>query len=755
MTYFVFDLETTIHQSHKRKANCFDPRNWVVAEGWKQQGDVCASWNYLTEEESRASYLLIPDDVTMLVGHNLKFDLLWELARTNRSLEAFLKRGGRIWCTQLAEYYIRAQHPDAQMCSLNDLAPQYGGTNKIDAVKDFWEQGINTPDIPRDLLIDYLVGTEEEGRDAGDIGNTEKIFLGQIKKARKLGMLRMIQDRMDALLCTTFMEFYGLQVDVERARDLLKGLQAKKKETLVTLEKNLPEMPPEFTFKWSSNQHKSVLIFGGTLKYKKKARYKDKDGNCARKNETEKWPMVDGVAIPPTDLGDQVQDTYKSGKKVGEPKFKNVTVPGEYKERYEDFTFKLPGFAKPNPKWAGALTDAAGDPIYSTSGDVIEALEKYSDDVPFLKALVQHAALDKEIGTYYVKMDGKDGPSGMLTCVQPADHMLHHKLNHNTTVTTRLSSSDPNLQNLPRGDKSEVKSMFVSRFGDDGLMAELDYSQLEVVVQGVLSGDKNLIQALIDRVDFHCKRVAASKGCTYEEALLWCKDETHEKYPEWKTIRTKAKNFSFQRAYGAGANAIAEATGMSVEEVNELIDAEEAMFPGILVFNAGVEKAVKESAEPFKQYFDHGGYKIYRRGQWQAPTGTMYSWRSWDAPEFMQKRGEKDSFSPPEMKNYPVQGTGGEFVQAVLGLVIRHFIKVDFYGGGMFNPSALPCNTVHDCIWYDAKKSVMQQMYHDVKEIMESIPEYYEREYGMNIPVPFPVDGEIGVNMNDLHHPQF
>ena len=146
---------------------------------------------------------------------------------------------------------------------------------------------------------------------------------------------------------------------------------------------------------------------------------------------------------------------------------------------------------------------------------------------------------------------------------------------------------------------------------------------------------------------------------------------------------------------------------------------------------------------------------MYRRGQWQSPTGTIYSWRTYDAPKFMQDQGISDSFSPPEMKNYPVQGTGGEFVQAILGKLIRHFIAVDFYGGGMFDPSALPCNTVHDCVWFDAKKAVIEQMYNDVKPIMESIPEYYNERYGMNISVPFPVDGEIGYNMNDLHHADF
>ncbi|RZI38321.1 DNA polymerase A family protein, partial [Herbaspirillum sp. HC18] len=133
-----------------------------------------------------------------------------------------------------------------------------------------------------------------------------------------------------------------------------------------------------------------------------------------------------------------------------------------------------------------------------TSGDII--VELALRNVPCIKALRSKQKLDKEIGTYYVKKDAKGELSGMLTCVQRHDHFIHHKLNHTSTVTSRLSSSDPNGQNLPRGDKSEVKAMFVSRFGDDGECIEADYSQLEVVVQGVLSGDEQLCEDLRNRV---------------------------------------------------------------------------------------------------------------------------------------------------------------------------------------------------------------------------------------------------------------
>jgi DNA polymerase I-like protein with 3'-5' exonuclease and polymerase domains len=113
----------------------------------------------------------------------------------------------------------------------------------------------------------------------------------------------------------------------------------------------------------------------------------------------------------------------------------------------------------------------------------------------------------------------------------------------------------------------------------------------------------------------------------------------------------------------------------------------------------------------------------------------------------MQKKGIMDSFSPPEQKNYPVQGTGGEFVQCRIGKLWRHFVSRDFYDW-----QAYLTNTVHDCVWADAKKEVRDEVCADIKNIMEDIPNYYNERYEMNITVPFPVDVETGDNMNDLHH---
>lgn len=744
--YRVFDLETETHSSHKRKASPFDQRNWVVARGWKDQGDAKCSHTYHPTHD-RTTYLSIPDNTTMLVGFNIKFDLLWEMAQGNPDLYKFYKRGGKIWDCQYAEYLLRAQHQDAQMCSLNDTAPKYGGTAKIDAVKALWEAGTQTSDIPEDLLIDYLIGTEEEQRNGGDIRNTELIFLGQIQKAVQLGMLKMIQDRMDGLLSTTDMEFRGLKIDVKEAGRRLNILNADLAAADAELAGYIPDDLP-FTFNWGSKYHASYIIFGGTAKYSVQTTYVDEEtGELARLKAKERQYVQEDGSTHPTQPG----MIYLSGKNKGEYKTKMVDVPGELKVKYQDFFYTFPGYTEPSEEWATKNIDGKGLPVYMTKSDVITEIS--IRDIPFLKVLSKKQSLDKEIGTYYLRYDEKKKDYvGMLTCVKPVEHMLHHKLNHTSTVTTRLSSSDPNLQNLPRGDKSEAKAMFISRFGDDGAMIEADYSQLEVVVQGVLSGDTALCTSLRNRVDFHCMRVAAKfkktkPDITYEYALDWCKNEDHADYKTGKKERTKCKIFSFQLAYGAGAATIAAETGMTLEETQELIQIENELFPGVVHFNADVESAVKKSAEPFQAVGTDGSWRTFRRGYWQAPTGTLYSFRTYEAQAWQRKRGIQESFSPPEMKNYPIQGTGGEFVEAILGLLWRHFVSTDFYGS-----KAYLVNTVHDCVWVDCHKDVLDQVAADMKRIMESIPDFYNNRHGMHIDVPFPVEVEYGPNMNNLHH---
>jgi hypothetical protein len=223
--YRILDLETETHSQYKRKANAFLSNNFIVMRGWKDQGDTHAQMQHFKSVEA-VSEMDIPADVDVIVAHNAKFELLYEKRFSPISLHAFFKRGGRIWCTQYAEYLLRGQHQKYQMCSLDSIIESYGGRKKIDGIKELWNAGVLTSQIDPELLEDYLIGTVEEGRNSGDIGNTELIYLGQIAEADTMGMTAAIHARMDGLCCTAEMEFNGIKVDTAVAKADLKILSA-------------------------------------------------------------------------------------------------------------------------------------------------------------------------------------------------------------------------------------------------------------------------------------------------------------------------------------------------------------------------------------------------------------------------------------------------------------------------------------------------------------------------------------------------
>ena len=759
MSYLIHDAETTIQQSYKRKANPFDSVNRVVANGYRRPGEDVIL-DYFDEDDELT--MPIEDKDKLLVGFNYKFDMLyhWE----HPKLKAFLKRGGKIWDIQYAEYLLEGQTMESQMCSLDQLSAKYGGTLKPDVVKEMWEQGINTPDINKDVLLDYL---------HGDITNTEIIFLAQIKRARSQGQLNDIMGRMEGVLCTTEMEFNGIYVDMEQAMKDKEMLEQELGVLSEQLNASLPDMPPELVFNFGSNIHKSCLLFGGSVKYKKWTPHMDDTGaqiyskmDVLVCNDTNGNPIrIDALTAKfgdLTKLPDSIKERlvyYKGGKKKGELKTKKTKVDNTDKPKgsQQDYFFAFDQMTKPDQAWLGALTDGTGGKVYSTNKDVIELLG--CSGIPFLQALANREKIAKDLGTYYM-IDENGVQKGMLTNVMP-DGIIHHRLNHNITVTTRLSSSDPNLQNIPRPDfdkalgrqKSVVKRMFVSRFGSDGVMAEVDYSQLEVIVQGLLSLDPTLVQDIQNKVDFHCKRLSAKLKEDYAHVKGICSDEDHPEFADYKAMRTDVKGFTFQRAYGAGAAGIAASTGMALEEVEALIVAEEALYPGITKFYDEVQSEVEQSricTDITSELSDKPGvYVQCARGYYKTPTQALFCFQEQGNAAWLRgKTGRDASFYRPHIQNYPIQGVGGQLVQYVLGKLYRYFADNDNFGG-----EAFLVNTVHDCVWYDFKnKEVADSILPTVIEIMESIPVILKEMFGLDCPVPFSVDAEIGSNMLNLSH---
>jgi hypothetical protein len=268
---------------------------------------------------------------------------------------------------------------------MDSIVETYGGRKKIDGMKALWQAGVQTADIDPELVKDYLIGTEAEGRNSGDIGNTELIYLGQLKSAHALGMTESLRLRMDGLAATTEMEYNGLKVCTTTAKKDLSLLSEQLKAAKEDLSKYIADIPEEVGFKWSSTVCKSAIIYGGSIRYRVRDTYLDeKTGKLARLKATEKWPLVNAVPVKPELLGTQTQDVFLSGKNKGKLRFKNVAVKGELKTKLQDRYYDLPGYVNPTEVGAEKTknTDGRGNVLYSTDSETMIMLG--NSDVPFL-----------------------------------------------------------------------------------------------------------------------------------------------------------------------------------------------------------------------------------------------------------------------------------------------------------------------------------------------------------------------------------
>lgn len=775
---FVTDIETENHPWYGNVASAFNPDNFIVAPGWRvdtvnDDGTVTVGETHhryfgtAVEADDGADWFDALNDCSIMVCHNAQFEIKWFLSKYRDTLEAFLKRGGRIACTALAEYLL--SHQQELYPSLDETAVKHGGTHKVDGVKILWEQGYLTSQIDKALLIEYLAGP------SGDIDNTALTFYSQQQKLAAAGMDRMYWERCDALLAFAYCEWFGLYVDRETAERNLAAQEAEIAELTNQLRELLPkDLPEEVEFNWGSDYHMSALVYGGPVKYRHRVPY---DPPQYVKDDFYKYVDLDGreTYVPVSNkLTIEMMDEdaawepirFKAGKNKGALKvFREDT--DEEKLKWEDTSVVLPGLVNLNSlpagikekyigkraEFRGARTLCDGvTPVYSTSTDALKGLKNF---VPEVGLMVKLAALEKDTGTYYLRTEyNADGSvkkvKGMMQYIGP-DSIVHHSLNVTATVTGRLSSSNPNLQNLPRDGTSNVKEMFTSRFGEQGRIVEVDYSALEVVMLAALTKDDDLLHHLLNGTDMHCYRLAFKLGEPYEEVLKKCKDESHPQHREYHQMRTDIKPPSFAAQYGATASGIAFATGCTVEFAQEFLDNEAALFPKSIGYRQVIRDEVERTgALPsgiHREMGPSGTWQVYRRGYWQSPGGTCYSFRQ--LPQWREGREVLD-YKATQLANYWCQGEAGFLMSVSMGRICRWLIQNDWFGG-----KVCLINNVHDACYLDvADEEVGRVAALGVKAIMEDAPKYMTSIWpGYDMAdVPFPAAAEWGPNMQHKTH---
>lgn len=262
MNDLCLDCETTTFN----KGNPFDSRNQLVCIALCGGGQ---SWCLAPTNENLAFCQTQIDNATRLVGFNLKFDLHW-LRRVGLNFSE-----KRVYDVQAAEFVLSGQ--THKFPSLNDVGQKYLGRTKIDEVKAFWDQGVQTTDIPWEILERYAIE---------DVDLTLSVARKQEADTPN-SLKRLISLVNQDLLVLEEMEWNGIKFDREKSLKKAEELETKISELQRKhdIHTNVPN------FNWGSNHHLSALLYGGTI------------------DETIKVPV----------------GHFKSGKQKGEIKFKNET----------------------------------------------------------------------------------------------------------------------------------------------------------------------------------------------------------------------------------------------------------------------------------------------------------------------------------------------------------------------------------------------------------------------------------------------
>lgn len=385
MNILTLDCETTTIE----KGNPFHKENKLCSIGFTDNSgyhDIKIEYDSSPYGENLQIVKNAIKDSDLIVGFNIKFDLHWL-----RKYGIIEFQNKRIWDVQIAHFILTAQQH--KYPSLNEVCDHYGIENKLDVVKtEYWDKGFDTTNVPYSILSDYL---------RQDVFLTKQLFDLQRKEVtdRQMGTLVSLSNQ--DLIVLEEMEWNGLYYDKQESLRKSVDMEAQLSE----LDTELFKLVPYPFINWNSGYHLSSILYGGTIEY------------------VEQHP--DG--------------TFKTGKRAGEVKYKNVT-----KEK------SFPRLVDPLKR-----SELAKEGYWSTDEPTLKQLKAKGMAKDIIALIQEKAKLEKANGTYY------KGIPELMDKMTWDDNIIHGQLNQCTAVTGRLSSTKPNLQNT----HSDMKDLFISRFG--------------------------------------------------------------------------------------------------------------------------------------------------------------------------------------------------------------------------------------------------------------------------------------------------
>lgn len=320
---------------------------------------------------------------------------------------------------------------------------------------------------------------------------------------------------------------------------------------------------------------------------------------------------------------------------------------------------------------------------YATNADV---LEKLRDKYPIVNFIMEYRQLAKLKSTYC---------DGLRAVVNPNTHRIHSVFTQTVTVTGRLSSTEPNLQNIPTRTElgREIRKMFVAKEGY--VLVDADYSQIELRVLAHIANDETMINAFRNNEDIHAVTASQVLGIPLEDVT--------------KEQRSSAKAVNFGIVYGIGEFSLAQDLHISVKEAKAYIESYLEKYHGVRNYMESIKEQAKKD-----------GY-----------VKTMLN-RIRYIPELKSPNYNIRQFGERVALNTPIQGTAADIIKLAMVRVDNRLINE-----GLKSKLILQ---VHDELIVEAHKDEVDK----VKQILSE-----EMQSAMELNVPLKVDMSTGHSWYD------
>ena len=319
----------------------------------------------------------------------------------------------------------------------------------------------------------------------------------------------------------------------------------------------------------------------------------------------------------------------------------------------------------------------------------------YSTNAKVLSDLARDHEIVRLILDWREKSKIKSTYLDTLGPLRRGDGRVHTTYNQTITATGRLSSSDPNLQNIPTRSElgRTVKTAFSA--GEGSVFLAVDYSQIELRLLAHLSGDEHLVRAFNEGEDFHAETAARVFGVPVSEVT-----------PD---LRSRAKAVNFGIVYGQQAYGLSQSLHISMAEARDMIDRYYEAYPGVRTFLDNVVARAKQT-----------GY-----------AETMYGRRR-HIPELKAKNPQLRGFGERTAMNHPMQGTAADIIKIAMARVSRRLEEEDF--------AAHMILQVHDELDFECPVGEVERLTAMVRDVMEHV---------VDLRVPLIAEASTGITWAD------